>query len=90
MQVDFSSGKLGKDHANRPPTAKPCKSGVFERKPPKPWRLGPQTLRLILPWYSLPYTWSLLYSLVAILAAMRRFCFTIQVDGMASSQVSLL
>ena len=50
------------------PTPKPCKSGDFEKKPQKTWRLGPQTWRfpkyvsnenkkgrLFVSWYSLPY-----------------------------------
>ena len=37
--------------------------------------------------YFLSYWWSLLYCLVFLLAAIRRFCFTFQVDWTACSQV---
>ena len=40
-----------------------------------------------LSWYFLPFKWSLLYSLVALLAAKRRFCFTLQVDRTAGGKV---
>ena len=40
-----------------------------------------------LSWYFLPCKWSLLHSLVALLAAKRRFCFTLQVDRTAGGKV---
>ena len=40
-----------------------------------------------LSWYFLPCKWSLLYSLVALLAEKRRFCFTLQVDRTAGGKV---
>ena len=40
-----------------------------------------------LSWYFLPCNWFLLYSLVALLAAKRRFCFTLQVDRTAVCKV---
>ena len=40
-----------------------------------------------LSWYFLPCKWSMLHSLVALLAAKRRFCFTLQVDRTAGGKV---
>jgi len=71
------------------PTSGTCKSGDFEKKPRKTWRLGPQTWRFpkcvlnenkngrfLVSKYSLPYLCYLLYSFAAV-DARRQIEFTV-------------